>query len=131
MFGRKKRGKGRWSPDVVQAMKGVERLSVQASRHVIASQLWHYGEDELAERSLAMTDEDHAAIMRISAVYENPKYPLPVDGVQVSHGHVGALAAIAYFEGSLRPLNRSRRRPERDRPARFDPGPPDARIRGW
>ena len=125
MLGRRKRREGRWSPDVAEAMKGVERFSVQASRHVIASQLWHYGEDELAERSLAMTEEEHDAVMRISAVYENPEYPLPVDGVRISHGHVDALAAIAYFEGSLRPLNRSRRRPARDRPARFDPGMPD------
>ena len=125
MLGRRKRGRGRWSRDVAEAMKGVERFRVQASRHVIASHLWDYGEDELAERSLVMTEDEHDAVMRISAVYENPDYPLPVEGVRISHGHVDALAAIAYFEGSLRPLNRSRRRPERDRPARFDPSLPD------
>jgi len=67
-----------------------------------------------------MTDEELDAVMRISAVYEDPDYPLPVAGVRISHGHVDALATIAYFEGSLRPLTRVRRRAQKDRPQRFD-----------
>jgi hypothetical protein len=88
---------------------------------LIAASLWDCGEDALAERALAMTPEDHDAIQRIQAVYEDPTYSLPIEGQRITHRHVSALAAIAYFEGRLRPLARTRRRPETSRPARFNP----------
>jgi hypothetical protein len=88
---------------------------------MIAACLWDCGEDALAERALAMSADEHVAIQRIQAVYENPAYPLPVAGQRITHRHATALAAIAYFEGRLRPLARARRRPESLRPARFDP----------
>jgi hypothetical protein len=121
----RRKPKGRWSPDVVKAMKGADRFRVHATRQVVASELWSFGEDELAAQALAMTDDEHEAIMRISAVYENRDYPLPIEGVRISHGHVNAFATIAYFEGTLRPLNRTRRRPQKDLPARFDSSPPN------
>lgn len=105
----------RWAPDVREAMLGVANFQVSA----IAGCLWDFGEDELAERALAMSADDHAAILRIAAVYENPLYPLPVVGRNITHGHVNALAAIAYFEGALRPLAQNRRRPQKNRPDRF------------
>ena len=116
-----KRSRPRWDPDVVKAMKGRSNFRVSSSPRQIAACLWDCGEDDLADRALAMTADDHAAIQRIEAVYEDPTYPLPVVGQQISHRHVCALAAVAYFEGRLRPLARARRRPERLRPARFDP----------
>jgi len=39
---------------------------------------------------------------------------------------VCALAAIAFFEGRLRPLTRNRRRPKKTRPERFTPIGPEA-----
>jgi hypothetical protein len=74
-----------------------------------------------------MSSDEHAAIQRIQAVYENPTYRLPVRGQRITHRHVSALAAVAYFEGALRPLARARRRPEKLRPARFDPEARDPR----
>jgi hypothetical protein len=110
--------------DVREAMKGRANFSVHTSISMIAACLWDCGEDELAERALAMSADDHAAIQRIQAVYEDRNYPLPVEGQRITHRHVAALAAVAYFEGSLRPLARARRRPQKQRPARFTPEPP-------
>lgn len=115
----------RWDLDVVHALQGRDRFSVAASWSQIACSLWEFGEDELADQVLVMTEEDLGAVLRISAVYEDPGYPLPVETVKISHGHVRALAAIAYLEGSLRPLSRERRRPKKDRPGRFEPKPLD------
>jgi hypothetical protein len=115
---------GRWDRDVRQAMKGVPNFRVYVSRASVAASLWDFGEDGLAERALAMSDEDLQAIHRICAVYEDPSYQLPREG-RIAHMHVNAFAAIAYFEGSLRPLARTRRRPEKDRPERFQHLPPD------
>jgi hypothetical protein len=111
----------RWDRDVREAMKGRPHYRVGTSSRMIAASLWDCGEDALAERALAMTPDEHAAIERIMAVYEDRTYPLPVVGQRITHRHVMALAAIAYFEGRLRPLAQARRRPEKLRPARFDP----------
>lgn len=110
----------RWDRDVREAMKGRSNFSVHTSVTLIAACLWDCGEDELADRALAMTADDHAAIQRIEAVYEDRNYPLPVEGQRISHRHVSALAAVAYFEGSLRPLARVRSRPRSQRPERFN-----------
>ena len=105
-------------------MKGLPNFRVHVSRSSVGASLWDFGEDDLAARALTMSDEDHQAIQRICAVYENPSYQLPREG-RIAHMHVSAFAAIAYFEGSLRPLARTRRRPQKDRPERFRPLPPD------
>jgi len=105
-------------------MKGRPNFKVHTSASMVATCLWDCGEDHLADRALAMSPGDLAAIQRIEAVYEDPNYPLPVGGQKITHRHVSALAAVAYFEGSLRPLARSRRRPEKQRPERFQPEPP-------
>jgi hypothetical protein len=120
-----KRAGPRWDRDVRAAMKGRPRFRVHISPSLVAACLWDCGEDALADRALAMTTDDLAAIQRIQAVYEDPDYPLPVEGQRITHRHVTALAAVAYFEGRLRPLARTRRRPANQRPARFDPEPPD------
>ena len=110
---------------MLAAMEGRGNFRVRSSRSTIAACLWDCGEDELADRALTMTPREHAAIQCIEAAYEDPDYPLPVVGQRITHRHVAAFAAIAYFEGSLRPLARSRRRPEKSRPERFRPGAPD------
>jgi hypothetical protein len=119
-----RRSAARWDRDVREAMKGRANFRVSASPRMIATSLWDCGEDAIAERALTMSAAEHAAILRIQAVYEDPTYPLPVDGQRITHRHVSALAAVAYFEGTLRPLARARRRPEKLRPARFDPTAP-------
>lgn len=98
---------GRRDRDVREAMKGVHNFHVHVSPSSVAASLWDFGEDDLAERAITMSEEDHQAIQRICAVYEDPAYPLPREG-RIAHMHVNAFAAIAYFEGSLRPLAPSR-----------------------
>lgn len=104
-------------------MRGLPQFKVHFSKSQTAASLWDYAEDDLAERALRMSDADLERIQGIAAHYENPSYPLPIDGQRISHNHVSALAAITYFEGRLRPLARNRRRPEKGRPERFTPLP--------
>jgi hypothetical protein len=118
---------GRWDRDVRRAMEGRPNFRVSFSRNTLAMCLWDFGEDALVERAFGMSDDDLAAVQRIAAVYEDGEYPLPREG-RIAHMHVSAFAAIAYFEGSLRPLARDRRRPEKDRPAHLRPHPPDPLV---
>ena len=106
-------------------MKSRAHFQVHFSKSAVAASLWDYAEDALADRALTMSDEDLRSVQTIAAHFEDPAYPLPVEGQRVTHNHVAALAAITYFEQDLRPLARTRRRPERSRPARFTPLPPD------
>lgn len=115
----------RWSRDVRRAVEGRPGFRVFTSRGNVAAALWDFGEDDLAERAARMADDELAAIERISAVYEDPGLPLPVISKRITHDHVAALAAVAYFEGRLRPLARDRRRPARHRPAHLAPAPPE------
>ena len=118
----------RWDKSGRAAMKGRERFTVSFSRSMAAAGLWDYGEDALAERALTMTDDELRVIQRIAAVYEDRDYPLPMSGQNITHNHVNAFATIAYFEGRLRPLAQTRRRPQKNRPERFEPLPPDVRT---
>lgn len=104
-------------------MKDRERFVVHLSIGQTAASLWDYGEDALAERALTMSEADLRAVQRIAAVYEDPTYPLPIERQRITHNHVNAIAAVAYLEGRLRPMARTRRRPEKDRPERFAPHP--------
>jgi hypothetical protein len=111
-------------------MRGVPRFSVYFSKSQAAAALWDYGEDDLADRAAEMNDEDLGRIQNIAAHFEDPSYPLPVEGQRITHNHVTALAAITFFEGQVRPLARRRRRPKKNRPERFTPTPlpPDAGL---
>ena len=115
----------RWSRDVRLAMKGRTNFHLRFSASQAAASLWDHGEDLLADRALTMTEADLAAIQRIAATYWDPGYALPIEGQRLTLGKVSAFAAIAYFEGRLRPLSRTRRRPKNARPARFAPLPLD------
>jgi hypothetical protein len=126
--GMRSRGKARRELRVL--MRGVPRFNVYFSKSQAAAALWDYGEDVLADRALGMSDEDLGRIQNIAAHFEDPSFPLPVEGQRTTHNHVNALAAITFFEGQLRPLSQSRRRPEKNRPERFTPTPlpPDAGL---
>jgi hypothetical protein len=111
-------------------MRGVPGFNVYFSKSQVAAALWDHGEDDLADRALELSDEDLGRIQNIAAHFENPSYPLPVEGQRTTHNHVTALAAITFFDGQVRPLSQSRRRPEKNRPERFTPIPlpPDAGL---
>jgi hypothetical protein len=110
--------------ELKKLLRGKPNFKVRTSKSQVAAALWDYGEDELATRAIAMTDAELANIERISAWYEDPAYPLPMSGQRITHNHVNAFAAITLFEGRVRPLARTRRRPQRDRPNAFEPQPP-------
>ena len=99
-------------------------VRVFTSSSQVAAALWDFGEDALAAQALEMDTAELTAVERIAAWYEAPSHPLPVRG-RITHRHVTALAAVTLFERRLRPLARSRRRPERDRPAAYTPLPPE------
>lgn len=105
-------------------LRGRRDFQVHFSKNLVAASLWDYGEDDLASRALAMSDADLASIQAIASWYEDPDYPLPIEGQRITHNHVTALAAITFHEGAVRPLARTRRRPEKKRPAAFSPEPP-------
>ena len=105
-----------------ELLKPRPQFTVHTPKALVASALWDYGEDGLVPRALVMSEDDRRRIDRISAWYEMPDYPLPLDGQRVTHNHVVALAAITLFEGGVRPLARNRRRPSKGRPPEFDVG---------
>jgi hypothetical protein len=117
----------RKTSEAIAAESGLQRLlqprpnfQVHTPRHLIASALWDYGVAELANRALVMSEQDRQGICRIEAWYESPSYPLPMPGQRITHDHVSAFAAITFFEGKVRPLAQTWRRPQRARPAIFD-----------
>ncbi|WP_350347950.1 hypothetical protein ABIQ69_15105 [Agromyces sp. G08B096] len=114
----------RWDSDVVRAMQGRSNFSIVFSESQTAASLWDYGEDRLADRALTMTVDELRAIRRIAATYHAASYPLPIEGRRITLNHVVAFAAVAFFEGRLRPLAQTRRRPQKARPERFTPVPP-------
>ncbi|MET0865333.1 MAG: hypothetical protein ABWZ98_13450 [Nakamurella sp.] len=109
--------------ELAELLQGRPNFNVYTSKSQVAAALWDYGEDDLAARAIRMTDDQLVGIQHISAWYENPEYPLPMTG-RISHQHVQAFAAITLFEGRVRPLTRTRRRPVRGRPADYAPLPP-------
>lgn len=116
-------GSRRARAELNRLLQGRPNFTVHTSKQLIASALWDYGEDALAERALAMAEEDRIQICNIEAWYESPDYPLPMTGQRITHNHVAAFAAITFFEGEVRPLARTRRRPERNRPEIFRADP--------
>lgn len=115
------RGRSKAEAELQRLLLGRPNFSVHTSRHLIASALWDYGEDALAQRALEMTEDERQSICKIEAWYESPDYPLPMAGQRITHNHVSAFAAVTFFEGEIRPLAQTRRRPQKARPAIFDP----------
>ena len=76
-----------------------------------ATDLWAFGEDALADVVLAFSEEELLAAWRQAAAFYDPSVALPVEGRNVTRGHVVAFACMHRIEGSIRPLARQRRRP--------------------
>jgi hypothetical protein len=93
-----------------------DRLRVTFSVGSAASDLWAFGEDDLAEAALDLSDQQLLAAWRWAAMYYRPAYPLPVTGRRITLGHVVAFATMTVLEGTVRPLARQRRRPDKTMP---------------
>ncbi|MHA7218285.1 hypothetical protein ACX80L_05280 [Arthrobacter sp. MDT1-48-3] len=111
------------SAELEELLQGRHNFFVHISKRQLAASLWDYGEDELAQQALLISDEDLEHVQAIAAWYEDPSYPLPMSGQNITHRHVDAFAAITFYEGEVRPLVRTRRRPEKNRPAQYQPEP--------
>ncbi|WP_156171874.1 hypothetical protein [Demequina rhizosphaerae] len=103
----------------------IPQFSVHFSKETCASSLWAYGEDDLADRALTMTDAELTHVQTIASHFEDPDFALPAAAKRITHNHVMALAAVAYFERRIRPLALGRRRPQKLRPAKFAPTAPE------
>jgi len=101
----------------------MDQFRVTFSAAGAASDLWAFGEDELAETVLGFSDEELLAAWRQAAVFYRPSVELPVEGRRITLGHVAAFACMHQIEGSLRPLARQRRRPAKDVPEHIENGP--------
>lgn len=100
-------------------------MRVVFSAEQAAASLWDYGEDELIEPALALTERELREAWAIAGRYWDPAFPLPITNQSVVLGHVTALATITLIEGQLRPLARERRRSQSSKPQRLrDPQPP-------
>lgn len=111
------------STELDRLLKGRPNFRVCFSRTQVAASLWDYGEDAHAHRALTISDSDLKSVQAIAAWYEDPNYPLPMSGQRITHHHVTAFAAVTFFEGRVRALQRTRRRPQKDRPAEYTPLP--------
>lgn len=118
-------GSRKTNAELERLLQGHSNFKFYFSKSQVAASLWDYGEDELAKQALVMPNEDLHDMQAIAACFEDPSYPLPISGQRITHNHVTALAAITLYEGKPRPLTRTRRRPEKDRPAMYRPEPPD------
>lgn len=85
----------------------------------LARNLWRYGEDDLADGALTLTAEQVADIgkragaLMLDNAAANAIWPgLPQVGCLL-------IAAIELFESAPRPAKRSRRRAEKEMPAKF------------
>jgi len=87
-------------------------VNVTIDRWTLAEELWSFGEDDLFRAPLAMSDDDLIRVWDLtSRIY--------MSGEGRSGGESAALATVAIIEGRRRPLARTRRRPQGQRP-RFD-----------
>ena len=115
-----------------QAARVVDRepFVVVFSAHQAAAALWDYGEDDLVDRALALDEDELRQTWVLAARLWAPDR-LPEDHRRVTLGRISAYAVVAHLEGEVRPLARTRRRPQKDRPpALADPRPvpPSTRI---
>lgn len=110
--------------ELERPLRGRPNFRVHTCKSQVAVALWDYGKDDLAARAIGMFDDELMSIENIAAWHESPSYPLPMTGQRITHNHVNAFAAVTLFEGRVRPLARTRRRAQRDRPSAYEPQPP-------
>jgi len=89
--------------------------TVVFSSEQAAVALWSFGEDSLVDRAFALTEAEVRRLWVVAGGHWRVDHSLPLKS-QLSPDKVIAFTCIEYFEGQLRPLNRERRRPEKDQP---------------
>jgi len=85
----------------------VGQLYLLMDRWTLAEQLWAFGEDDLYEAALTLSDSQMLDVFRRAArIFSS--------GDARTGAVALGMAAVALLEGAQRPLNRRRRRPKRD-----------------
>ena len=82
-------------------------------RDVLAESLWQYGEDELAERALRLSDRQLKRVQRL-AVWHREHDPEPTEGPKLTSGRCMARGMIDFAELRARDTKRTRRRTRPD-----------------
>jgi hypothetical protein len=78
-------------------------------RDVLAEVLWEYGEEELAETALSLSEDDLRQVQRM-AVWHHVNDSDPERGPKLTNARVMARAMIEWAERSSRDTKRARRR---------------------
>ena len=82
---------------------------VQIDKWTLSEELWSFGEDSLYREPLRMEDDETVRVWVLAG-------RLSLCGPARSSGEAAALAAVEVLEGRRRPLARTRRRRQADRP---------------
>ena len=98
---------------VTLARRAPENYRITFRRELLAEVLWEYGEDELAERALRLSEWQLTRVQRLT-VWHELHDPEPTTGPKLSGGRLMARAMIDYIEGSNRDTKRLRRRTRPD-----------------
>ncbi|CAA9507963.1 MAG: hypothetical protein AVDCRST_MAG91-1453 [uncultured Sphingomonadaceae bacterium] len=86
-----------------------ENFQITFRRDLLAETLWEYGEDDLAEAALRLS-EDELRQVQILAVWHHENDPEPETGPQLLAGRIMARAMIEFAERTARDTKRVRRR---------------------
>jgi hypothetical protein len=94
-----------------------------------AAALWTYGEDQLVERALAITDAELRGLWVRAGAHWRVDHGLPLK-TRLVVDKVIAFTCIEHLEGRLRPLAQERRRPSKSMPGhlRDTPGLPPGTL---
>jgi hypothetical protein len=84
-------------------------MFAHVTREDLAEDLWEYGEDELSERALGLSDADLARIGELAGLMLVSDEHATASGASPTFGKAGALAAVEVLDRK-RPLRRKRRR---------------------
>ena len=96
-------------------------FSTEFSRELLAEVLWEYGEDELAEAALRLSDRQLRSVQRLDAWHHHHDRE-PKDGPRLTNGRIMARAMIDYACWWPRDTRRTRRR-TRPQSERYDADP--------
>ena len=86
-----------------------DRVRLHVERPVLAECLWELGEDALAERALALSDEELEAVCDLALWHRHHQLD-PPGGPRVTNGRTLARGMIDLVEGAGRETARRRRR---------------------
>lgn len=109
MFRRTRRKQGRRAERDAFERPIPVNVRVTFRRDVLAEALWEYGEDQLAEAALGLSEGDLHEVQLVT-VWHRENDPDPVTGPKLTNARIMARAMIEYVEGEGRDTKRVRRR---------------------